>query len=477
MSLSSALTNAVSGLTASARAVQVASSNIANAMTEGYATRRLDLAASTLDGTGTGVRINGVTRQTDPILESLFRETSGASENDRARSEFWTNIHATMSNDTTGISAALSKFEGKLISATARPDQTTRLTSAVNAAQDLVQSFEAVETSIQQARTHADAAIAKDVEALNKGIARVHALNNQILRLDSSGASTLGLLDERDATISSLSEIVPLKEHRKSDGRVALFTANGLQLLDLKPQALSFTKAAGVTAQMQIGAGLSGIQIGNRSLDTSETGALGGGRLAAMFSIRDQDSVQAQTQLDTLALDIVTRFSGPTTDPTLAQGQHGLFTFTSPNPGLTGSGLAGQLELNQAVQIDQGGSVTKLRDGIGSLTQGPVGNTSQLNRLIDALQRPLTPLQGSVPQTAFSAIENTESKMGTHADELQSASAASNARKYELAQQRIENGVDTDAEMQTLLTLERSYAANARLIQTADSMIQRLLEI
>lgn len=477
MSLSSALTNAVSGLTASARAVQVASSNIANAMTEGYATRRLDLAASTLDGTGTGVRINGVTRQTDPILESLFREASGASEGDRARSDFWTNIHAAISSDTTGVSAALSGFEGKLISATARPDQTTRLTSAVNAAQELVQSFETVETNIQQARTNADAAIAKDIETLNKGLARVHALNNQILRLEASGASTLGLLDERDSTISSLSEIVPLKEHRKSDGRVALFTANGLQLLDLKPQELSFTKSAGVTAQMQIGAGLSGIEIGNRSIDTRETGVLGGGRLAAMFSIRDQDSVQAQTQLDALALDIVTRFSGPTADPTLASGEHGLFTFASSTPGSTGTGLAGQLELNQAVQIDQGGSVTKLRDGIGSLTQGPVGNTSQLNRLIDALHSPLVPPLGSDPQTAFTAIESTESTMGVRADEFQSTSTASNARKFELEQQRIENGVDTDAEMQRLLTLERSYAANARLIQTADSMIQRLLEI
>ncbi|MCH5377201.1 MAG: flagellar basal body protein, partial [Planctomycetes bacterium] len=43
MALSSALNNALSGLNAAARASGVVSSNIANAMTEGYAQRSLGL--------------------------------------------------------------------------------------------------------------------------------------------------------------------------------------------------------------------------------------------------------------------------------------------------------------------------------------------------------------------------------------------------------------------------------------------------
>ena len=38
-------------------------------------------------------------------------------------------------------------------------------------------------------------------------------------------------------------------------------------------------------------------------------------------------------------------------------------------------------------------------------------------------------------------------------------------------------GVDTDQEMQTLLLVERAYAANARVIQTAQAMIDTLMEL
>lgn len=57
MSMASALNNAVSGLTASSRMAEVVSSNIANAMTEGYARRELSLSSDTLGGTGGGVQI------------------------------------------------------------------------------------------------------------------------------------------------------------------------------------------------------------------------------------------------------------------------------------------------------------------------------------------------------------------------------------------------------------------------------------
>eukprot|EP00581_Thalassiosira_minuscula_P024003 CAMPEP_0184437988 /NCGR_PEP_ID=MMETSP0738-20130409/628709_1 /TAXON_ID=385413 /ORGANISM="Thalassiosira miniscula, Strain CCMP1093" /LENGTH=42 /DNA_ID= /DNA_START= /DNA_END= /DNA_ORIENTATION= len=42
MSISSALSNALTGLTASARRAEVVSSNISNAMTEGYGRRSLN---------------------------------------------------------------------------------------------------------------------------------------------------------------------------------------------------------------------------------------------------------------------------------------------------------------------------------------------------------------------------------------------------------------------------------------------------
>ena len=47
----------------------------------------------------------------------------------------------------------------------------------------------------------------------------------------------------------------------------------------------------------------------------------------------------------------------------------------------------------------------------------------------------------------------------------------------DLQSQELEMGVDTDAELQSLLILENIYAANARLVQAVDEMMQELLRL
>ncbi|HEX9856935.1 MAG TPA: flagellar basal body protein, partial [Paracoccaceae bacterium] len=70
MSISATLASALSGLTAASRAAELVSSNVANALTEGYARRELSLGARGLAGGGQGVQIIGVTRTVDQALLS-----------------------------------------------------------------------------------------------------------------------------------------------------------------------------------------------------------------------------------------------------------------------------------------------------------------------------------------------------------------------------------------------------------------------
>ena len=58
---------------------------------------------------------------------------------------------------------------------------------------------------------------------------------------------------------------------------------------------------------------------------------------------------------------------------------------------------------------------------------------------------------------------------------LRSAPAA--AQHDSLSEAAFSEGIDTDYEMQTLLQIEQSYAANARVIQAIDDMMQRILEL
>lgn len=55
--------------------------------------------------------------------------------------------------------------------------------------------------------------------------------------------------------------------------------------------------------------------------------------------------------------------------------------------------------------------------------------------------------------------------------------AYSRARSDALTEEALADGVDTDQEMQNLLTIEQAYKANARVIEAVESMLDSLMRI
>lgn len=478
MSISSALNNAASGLAASAKAVQVASTNVANAMTEGYAPRRIDLASASLASVGAGVRVAGVSRQTDPVLLGMQRDSAAADQASGTLSAFWQRAETAIGDPGSGISKALSGFETALIAATDRPDLESRLAAVANGAQDLANAIATASDTVQSLREQADAAIAHDVASLNKGLQQIDTLNAQIVKMRAAGQSTLGLEDDRQSLISTLSEIVPMREYPRADGRVTLFSSAGALLLDINPQTVAFSTTPAIDASMTAPIGLSGLTLGSRSVDTGPDGPLAGGRLAANFAIRDSTAPDVQAALDSLAGDLITRFQDPSTDPSLGAGAAGLFT--EAGAALSGGvtpGLASRLAINTAVVPASGGALWRLRDGIGASTTGAVGNTSGIARLAAALDRPIAPAPGTPAGSFAQTLGATAAMISTNRNSAEETATMRAARHTDLNTQALAQGVDTDAEMQSLLRIEQAYSANARVIQTADAMIKRLLEI
>src|SRR3982074_3119839 len=79
MSLSDALSIAMSGLRANQAAMALVSSNVANAETPGYVRKTLDQVTTNSGSHGSDVRIVGVNRELDQYIQAQLRtETSGA---------------------------------------------------------------------------------------------------------------------------------------------------------------------------------------------------------------------------------------------------------------------------------------------------------------------------------------------------------------------------------------------------------------
>lgn len=483
MSIAGALSNALSGLTAASRSAEVVASNIANAATEGYATRTL--VTSSRQGTTGGVRIDGVSRAVDPALladrrlatAEQTREGGMATAMQRIETLFGTPL------EPGSLTARVTAFETALIEASSRPDLAERLDRAVSAADGVAAKFREISAGLQQIRTAADGDIARQVANLNTDLGRVAELNKRITALTTKGGGAASLLDERQVVIDRIALVVPVIEVSRDRGAIALFTPGGALLLDGPAASIGFDPANLVAPQMTQANGLlSGLTVNGVPVSTDpQRGPLAGGSLDAAFRIRDDLTVRAQAQLDAMARDLATRFVDPAIDPSLPPTAAGLFTDAGAalDPALE-TGLAGRIRLNALIDPRQGDNSWRLRDGLGAALPGPPGEAGLLNRALNALQELRTPV-GSVldpvPQSLPDMAARVISDVGSTRQLIDQRQSFASVRATALQAAEREAGVDSDDQLQRLLLIEQAYAANARVIQVVDDMLDSLLRI
>lgn len=484
MTITGALNNAMSGLRAAGYASQVVSSNLSNALTPGYARRSLDLSSSSIGGNG-GVRIDGQTRNVDPGLLADRQMASASFGNRRDTAAFLSELERLLGTpDQTGsLASRIADFESSLITAASRPDAPDRLGSAVNAARDLTDTITNAASGIQEQRTRADRSIDSQVTRLNDALEELQTLNSQITATQVQGGDDAALQDHRQRLVDEVSEMVPVRTVPRANGGIALYTNGGTTLLDGKASVVGFESVNLVASGMTIESGaLSGLTVnGNAVRTSSENGALRGGTLSAQFEIRDELATKAETELDAVARDLIERFQDSGVDSTLAVGAAGLFTDNGAFFGVAAeAGVSTRLSLNALVDPDQGGETWRIRDGIGATTPGNVGEARLLQALGDTLTEARTPGSGAFGSGAFDASGLTTSMMSQIASDRKNADqhlSFASSMLNELTSQELAQGVDSDAELQQLILIEQAYAANARMIQTVDEMMQTLLRL
>ena len=484
MSLSGALSNALSGLNAASRNAQTTVSNLANVMTEGYARRELELGARGLGSHG-GVRVAGIIRHANPGLIAERRLAGSEQAGNSRLADYFSRLEALVGTPADGasLSARIADFETSLVSAASRPDLANRLDQVFFDAREVAQTFESVSDGIQTMRSEADREIAATVGQLNTALSQVRSLNIRIAEATVAGNDTTALQDQRQLLIDDIAEIVPVSEVSRDLGAVALFTSGGAILLDGNATELDFTTTNLIVPHMtQSGGHLSGLAANGKAISTDPvSGPLRGGRLSALFELRDGFAVEAQSQLDAVARDLVERVQDSGLDASRAPGAAGLFTdggaaFAAADE----VGLSGRLAINAAVDPDAAGATWRLRDGLGAAASGAVGNSlllQDMQGVLTALRVPVSGQFGPTAQTAAYLQASFLAEIGA-AREISDQSVSFSAARYTSANsQLLEDGVDSDQEMQRLILIEQAYAANARMMEVVDNMMQALMRI
>ncbi len=485
MSITGSLSNALSGLTASSRAAQTVSNNVANALTEGYGRRELQLSARVVAGGGSGVQVDGVNRVVDNGVLRDRRFADAALGLADGKVAFFEDVERLVGTPDAGnsLSGRLRDLESNLITAVSRPDSDTRLNAVAVSASDLVQTLNRASDGVQSLRLDADRSIEAQVQQLNDGLQQVEDINAAISRLNGLGRDVTGLEDQRQQVIDQISTIVPVREVPRDDGKVSLFTQGGGILLDDTAVQVDFSGVNIITADMTVASGaLSELSIGGQTMTTAGSYApFAGGSLAAAFEVRDTLATGVQSDLDAVARDLIERFEESSVDPTTLAGAPGLFTDNGIALNIANEvGLAGRISLSSAVDPAQGGSLSLLRDGLGATATGPGGNATQLQSFADALNAVRAPASGNQTgygNTVHTLAAATASRFTGDLVVLERDASFASAEAQALREQEFANGVDTDQELQKLLLIEQSFAANARVIQTVDTLIQELLSI
>ncbi|MEL7041479.1 MAG: flagellar hook-associated protein FlgK [Pseudomonadota bacterium] len=482
MTISSALLSARTGLDAIGARADLVATNVANASTPGYVRRALTVSETILGGETAGVAITGVDRSENARLTAERRNLGSDFAQSEVLSATWSSLSQRIGDDIDGstLFQRLSSLQTAMADAALSPESATTANQVVQSANDLVSEFQALSSLIAQERTRADQDIATGVDIVNAGLLEIQELNRSISSIDRSTAQAAALFDERDRVLDRISEYLPIQTFERDSGAIDVLTKEGVFLVAGPAQQISFTPANVVGPNQTLAnGGLSGLMVGDTDITpgAGTFGAVSSGAFGALFTLRDSDLPALETQLDTMAQDLIDRFSDPAIDPTNPVGSPGLFLDTDPT---AGTGIAGRLELNALVDPDRGGAVWRLRDGLGATVPGSPGDTTILTALNTAFDEARTisapGLQGTYTATDLIA------QIGALAGQQRiqnDAVRSSISLQYDTVKQAETNetAVDIEREMQDLLIIEQAYAANARVIQTASQMLNQLMEI
>ena len=185
--------------------------------------------------------------------------------------------------------------------------------------------------------------------------------------------------------------------------------------------------------------------------------------------------------MDAAARNLVERFQDPAVDPTLLPGDAGLFT----DAGLAFDpvdevGLSERLQINAAVDPNQGGETWRLRDGLNATAPGAVGQASLIDALRETLTEQTTPASGDfgTGQLGLSdVVSSMMSRVGVQRLTSEQSLTFAAVTFNEVSQAERAAGVDTDTELQQLIVMEQAYAANARVFDTVQNMLDVLMRL
>jgi flagellar hook-associated protein 1 FlgK len=336
--------------------------------------------------------------------------------------------------------------------------------AVVSSAKEFASQMNRLSATIQTVESEVEMNIRYDVNDLNSSLYEVAKLNKEIFRAREGTVLHARLQDDMGRELEVIAGLVDVQASSSRNGMVSLLTSGGSELV--RGVDVFDIEYDGMTGVLTAG----GVNItpggGNRSFSE--------GSLAGLFELKDEILPGFSGQLDAMAAAVVEGFERVA--PITLDGR-GLFTDAGGAYNATTiEGLASRIIVNSAADPDLGGSTAVIQNGSNAAV--PLSDNSLALSMVALFNEPVVvPTAGL--GAALSLMDMATTMTGTHQQKrvsAESATKATSAAAATISSSKLNlQGVNIDDELQKLMLVEQSYAANAKVLTTVNNMLDTLM--
>jgi len=234
MSLFGILNIGNSALAAQQAALQVTGNNLANAADPNYTREVANLNPSedspnaTGQLAGSGVTLTSISRQIDQALEGRLRSANSDQSTATTLQNYSGQVQSVFNAlSGNGLSDQLNTFFNDWSALAAKPASTGLQQVVVQDGQNVATTFNTITSGLSSITTGVQQAVQQGVSQVNQLSSDIASLNRQIVQASNGGTNTPNsLLDQRDADLTQLSQLVNIQTVAQPTGSVNVFVGS-----------------------------------------------------------------------------------------------------------------------------------------------------------------------------------------------------------------------------------------------------------
>jgi len=424
--------------------------NVANTNTAGYSRQVAHLVQETptlgvAQDYGNGVRVSGVYRQRDQVLDQELRQDLsdlGRWESRAGRLEMIEGIVNEPSD--ASLSAAMDEFWNAWSELSSDPDDQTRRAVVREQGRVLTYRLQTMVTRIEQLGQDIDSEIATRVGEFNLLLGDLRSLNTMVKESTLQGEAANDLRDRRDLLLDQLCQLANVTYGEREDGVLYLRLDHTMILDEAQYRPLEIRRSQDANGQRQV----------HIVLPTGETPELASGEIGGLIELRQQTLPEFLMDLDSLATGLISEVNN-----VHRAGPSGVDFFF-------GTG-ARDIAVSAQVEATLG--------SINTSTSGLPGD-NDIALAISGLRDARVMQSGTISLSDH--WSNVVGRLGIASREATFQKDSLTLTSETLQSRRAsESGVSLDEELATLLSAQQAYLAAVRIFQTAEDMMDTLMSI